>query len=153
MEAKWALRPAQAEDHDFLFKLNETTMREHAERVWGWDHEEQVAFFANRFQPERWQVIQVERQDIGVLIVNEDDDQIYLAEIQILPEWQGRGIGSSIIGSLMKSASGAGKPLTLRVLRVNERARALYERLGFQPFKEIETYTYFKWSASRAWEA
>lgn len=143
-EPNWTLRPARSEDYDFLFDLNETTMREHAEQLWDWDHSE--AFFAKRFQPERWQVIQSEGQDIGVLIVNEEDDEIYVAEIEILPDWQGRGIGSSIIRLLMESASRAGKPLTLRVLHVNERARELYERLGFQLFKEIETYIYLRWS-------
>ena len=72
-----------------------------------------------------------------------------LAEIELLPAWQGRGIGSSIVRWLMKEAATAGKPLTLRVLHVNERARALYERLGFRPFKEIETHVYLRWSASR----
>jgi ribosomal protein S18 acetylase RimI-like enzyme len=45
----------------------------------------------------------------------------------------------------MDRAVAAGKPLSLRVLRVNERARSLYERLGFSPFREIETHTYLSW--------
>ena len=39
-----------------------------------------------------------------------------LAEIEILPEWQGRGIGSSIVRRLMQEAATAGKPVTLRLL-------------------------------------
>jgi ribosomal protein S18 acetylase RimI-like enzyme len=141
----WELRPARPDDRDFLVGLSEATMREHAERVWGWNDAEQIAFFENRFQPDKWQIIQAEGRDIGVLIVEDEDDEIYLAEIQILPQWQGRGIGSSIVRSLMKEAAASGKPLTLRVLHVNERARTLYERLGFRPFKEIETHTYLRW--------
>lgn len=45
-EPDWSLRSAQPEDHDFLFDLNETTMREHAEQICGWDHTE--AFFKSR---------------------------------------------------------------------------------------------------------
>jgi ribosomal protein S18 acetylase RimI-like enzyme len=48
----------------------------------------------------------------------------------------------------MEEAARVGKPLTLRVLHVNGRARAFYERLGFRPFKEIETHVYLRWSAS-----
>jgi ribosomal protein S18 acetylase RimI-like enzyme len=144
-EPLWGLRPACPGDRDFLFGLNEATMREHVERVWGWDDEEQNAFFDDRFDPDRSQIIQADGEDIGVLIVEEDADEIYLAEIEILPVWQKRGLGSSIVRSLMKDAAASGKPLTLRVLRVNERARALYERLGFRPFKEIETHTYLRW--------
>jgi len=141
----WQLRPARPDDRDFLYDLNEATMREHAEQVWGWDDAEQAAFFENRFQPDDWQVIQADGRDVGVLIVKEEDDQIYLAEIQILPESQGHGIGSSVVRALMEEAVAAGKPLSLRVLHVNDRARALYERLGFRQFKEIETHAYLRW--------
>jgi ribosomal protein S18 acetylase RimI-like enzyme len=95
-------------------------------------------------------VIQADGEDIGVLIVEQQLDAIYLAEIQILPDWQGRGIGSSVVRSLMEEAAASGRPLILRVLHVNKRARALYERLGFRPFKEIETHTYMRWTSSSA---
>jgi ribosomal protein S18 acetylase RimI-like enzyme len=74
-------------------------MREYVERVWGWDEAEQATFLERRFQPERWQIIQSGGQDIGVLIVEEQTDEIFLASIEILPEWQGRGIGSSVVRS------------------------------------------------------
>jgi len=144
-ELSWRVRPARPDDRPFLFGLNEVTMREHIERVWGWNGAEQTAFFERRFQPERWQIIQADGEDIGVLVVEEEGNEIYLAEIQILPEWQGRGIGSSVVRSLMKSAAASGKALTLRVLHVNRRARSLYERLGFRAFKEIETHAYLRW--------
>jgi ribosomal protein S18 acetylase RimI-like enzyme len=135
-ETSWSLRPARAEDYDFLFTLHEATMREYVERVWGWDDEEQA------------KIIQAENHDIGLLVVEEEEGAIRLAEIELLPAWQRRGIGASIVGGLMKEATTAGKPLTLRVLHVNKGARALYERLGFRPFKEIETHVYLRWSAS-----
>jgi ribosomal protein S18 acetylase RimI-like enzyme len=120
-------------------------MREYVERVWGWDEAEQEGFFLRRFDPDRWQVVQVGDEDVGVLIVEESAEQIFLSELQIRPEWQGRGIGTSIVRSLMERAAAAGKPLTLRVLHVNPRAKALYERLGFEPFKEIATHVYMRW--------
>jgi ribosomal protein S18 acetylase RimI-like enzyme len=145
VDVSWQLRPAQAEDREFLYALNEVTMREHVEKVWGWDDSEQLAFFDDRFQPADWQIIQADREDVGVLIVRENDDELYLEDIKILPAWQGRGIGSAVVRSLMRDAVSRRKPLTLRVLHVNTSARALYERLGFRPFKEIETHTYLRW--------
>lgn len=121
-------------------------MREHVERVWGWDHGKQVAFFDEHFRPDKSQIIRVDGEDIGVLIVEPAETEIYLAEIQILPGWQGRGIGSSVVRSLMNEAANSGKAVTLRVLHVNDRARALYERLGFVPYKDTETHTYLRWS-------
>jgi ribosomal protein S18 acetylase RimI-like enzyme len=81
-----------------------------------------------------------------VLIVEESEDEIYLAEIQVAPAWQGRGIGSSVVRSLMDRAAASERPLTLRVLHVNDRARKLYERLGFHQFKTIETHAYLRWT-------
>jgi ribosomal protein S18 acetylase RimI-like enzyme len=146
-EPSWSLRDARSDDREFLFRLNQATLREYVERVWGWDEGEQVALFEERFQPERWQIIQSGGHDIGVLVVEEQTQEIVLASIEILPEWQGQGIGSSVVRSVMDRAVASGKPLSLRVLRVNKRARSLYERLGFQPFKEIETHTYLRWGA------
>ena len=123
-------------------------MKDYVELVWGWDDSDQITFFDNRFQPDGCQIIQADGADIGVLIVEEDADEIYLAEVQVLPHWQGRGIGSSVLRSLMERGAAAGKPVTLRVLHANPRARALYERFGFQPFKEIETHTYLRWVSS-----
>jgi ribosomal protein S18 acetylase RimI-like enzyme len=147
-EPSWGLRPAHPDDRGFLFDLNEATMREHIERVWGWDDAAQAAFFESRFRPDGWKIIQADGRDIGVLIVQDDGDEIHLAEIEILPEWQGRGVGSSVVRSLMTEATASAKPLTLRVLHVNQRARALYERLGFRQFEEIETHAYLRWVPS-----
>jgi ribosomal protein S18 acetylase RimI-like enzyme len=142
---RWTLRPARADDREFLLALKEAAMRRYVEQVWGWDDAQQAAYFDERFVPERWQIIQVEGQDAGVLIVEEDAEEVYLAEIEVLPAWQGQGIGTAVICSLIDHASAVGKATTLRVLHVNKRARTLYERLGFRPYEEIETHVYLRW--------
>jgi ribosomal protein S18 acetylase RimI-like enzyme len=124
-------------------------MHDYVEQVWGWDDAEQEAFFLRRFDPDRWQVVEAAGEEVGMLIVEEREDEVFLSELQIVPAWQGRGIGTSIVRSLMERAAAVGKPLTLRVLHVNPRAKALYARLGFQPFEEIETHTYMRWVERR----
>jgi ribosomal protein S18 acetylase RimI-like enzyme len=119
-------------------------MRDYVDATWGWDDDEQVAFFDEHFDPTRCQILQVGRVDVGVLAVDERADEIYVAEIQLLPQWQGRGIGSSVVESLIERGAATNKPVTLRVLRTNPRATALYARLGFQPFREIETHIYLQ---------
>lgn len=59
------------------------------------------------------------------------EDELELAGIQLLPSEQSAGIGSRIIADLFAEATAAGKPMTLSVEKDNERARLLYERLGF----------------------
>jgi ribosomal protein S18 acetylase RimI-like enzyme len=55
---------------------------------------------------------------------------IYLARIEVHPDYQGRGIGTRLISALAGEARQAGQALVLEVLAVNHRARTLYERLG-----------------------
>ena len=140
----WHARDALPEDRLFLFELNKATMQDYVDVTWGWDDEQQIAFFDEHFDPSGCQILQVGGVDIGVLAVEENADEIYLAEVQMLPESQGKGIGSSIVRSLIERGRSQGKPVTLRVLRTNPRATALYARLGFRPFKEIETHVYMR---------
>ncbi|MES4906174.1 MULTISPECIES: GNAT family N-acetyltransferase [unclassified Streptomyces] len=50
--------------------------------------------------------------------------------MELHPDHQGRGIGSRLIRSLLHQAHQQGRDLTLDVLVVNQRAQALYRRLG-----------------------
>ncbi|HET6642696.1 MAG TPA: GNAT family N-acetyltransferase [Gaiellaceae bacterium] len=124
----WELREATDDDRDFLFRVHCAAIRESVEALWGWDEELQLRIFDERFPRDPYRVIQVDGGDAGVLVVEELDDEVFLKLIELLPEAQGQGIGSSIIRSLQAR----GKPVTLRVLTTNPRAAALYQRLGFR---------------------
>jgi ribosomal protein S18 acetylase RimI-like enzyme len=118
-------------------------MRESVEALWGWDEELQRRIFDERFAGERFQVIEVDGNDAGVLDVEEGVDEVFLRLIELLPENQGHGIGSSIIRSLQAR----GKPITLRVLTTNPRAAALYRRLGFRVVKRTHERLFMRSNA------
>ena len=66
----------------------------------------------------------------------------FLDEIYIRPGVRGRGIGSEILNSLPKALAGAGlKALHLEVRRDNEKARALYAKLHFEPREQYMLMT------------
>jgi ribosomal protein S18 acetylase RimI-like enzyme len=123
----WELRKATEDDREFLFRLHCAAIRDSVEPLWGWDEELQRGLFDERFARQPYQVIQVDGEDAGVLVVEELDEEVFLKLIELLPTAQGQGVGSSIIRSLQAR----GKPVTLRVLTTNPRAAALYRRLGF----------------------
>ena len=144
--ASWQLRPATEADREFLFRLHCAAMEESVEALWGWDEQVQRQIFDERFDRTRFQVIQVDGEDAGVLDVEERDDEIFLKLIELLPANQGQGIGTSIIRSLQ----GRGKPVALRVLTANPRAAALYRRLGFRIVQETRERLFMRSNASGA---
>lgn len=131
MSQPYTLRPATAADYDFLYDLHRTTMRPYIEAIWGWHEDWQEEYFRKKFVPLTRRIIQVDGTDAGVVVVEQRPDELYLALIELLPVYQGRGIGTAIVNGLKATAHAAGQPLTLHVLRSNGPARRLYERLGF----------------------
>ena len=63
-------------------------------------------------------------------------NEVELHTLCIAPEHQSRGLGSHVTRALVADARSAGRGVTLSVLKTNERARRLYERLGFVIVKE-----------------
>lgn len=53
----YTLRPATAEDYDFLFALHRAAMREYIEPIWGWHEEWQEEYFRKKFDPHERQSI------------------------------------------------------------------------------------------------
>ena len=135
----YRLRPATADDYDFLRWLHRATMREYVERTWGWDEDVQAAMFRERFDPAGQQIVVVNGRDVGVLRVERREDQLFLSELLIAPEYQRRGLGGAILADLRAEAARAGLPLTLQVLKVNP-ARRLYERHGLCVTAETATH-------------
>jgi ribosomal protein S18 acetylase RimI-like enzyme len=130
--SKWSLRPAEQADFDWAYELHEAALGEYVEKTWGWDEDAQQRMFADGFCREARQVIEVGGQAVGVLVVEERSDELHLGLIELLPAWQGRGLGTDILRCLLRRARETHLPLTLHVLRANPRAVALYERVGLR---------------------
>ena len=125
-----ALRPATAADSEFCFQLHKAAMGEYVAAIWGWDEQRQRDHHTRGFAPEHWQIITAAGTDAGILIVDYRPTEIYLARIEIHPDYQGHGIGTRLISALIDEAAQRGQDLVLDVLTVNNRAHALYQRLG-----------------------
>jgi ribosomal protein S18 acetylase RimI-like enzyme len=119
-------------------------MRDYVDAIWGWDEEQQQKLFDERFDPDATQIVDVAGEAAGVLVVDETANEVVLQYVAIEPWCQGRGIGSAIVGRLHERAAAGRKPLTLRVLRSNPRARKLYERLGFRVVLDTDERFYMR---------
>ncbi len=124
------LRPATDADTEFCYELHKAAMAEYVAAIWGWDERTQRGFHARAFSPGRWQIITADAADVGMLDVEYRPGEIYLARIEIHPDYQGHGIGTRLVTALAAEARQKGWDLVLDVLAVNHRAQALYQRLG-----------------------
>ena len=93
----FALRPAASEDREFLFELFARTIRGVVEQTWGWNDGWQRAEFARRFRSYTVSVVESDARPVGGLFTEHGPEAIFIHEIQILPECQGRGIGTAIV--------------------------------------------------------
>ena len=140
------LRNARPEDHEFLWQLKRQTMRTYVEKTWKrWNDAEQKDWFSLHFIPEAAQIIIVDGRPAGRLEVTHDSREMTLRTIEISPEFQSKGVGAAVIGSLQIEAKSASVPLRLQVLKANPRARQLYERLGFTTTGETATHHLMAW--------
>lgn len=73
---------------------------------------------------------------VGRLRVVRVGDYIEIAGLQIRPDWQSKGIGTTVITELLAEGRGTGVPVELVVDKDNPNAERLYTRLGFQRIGE-----------------
>jgi ribosomal protein S18 acetylase RimI-like enzyme len=138
-------RPALPTDKEMVYRINCAAYRDLVIAQFGaWDETWQRDYFEKKWNPDRYSIICSGDDAIGVLATENYPDHIFLAEIQIDPSYQNRGIGSQIMNELCAEAQHRNIPIRLRVLRLN-RARRLYERLGFVQISENATHFYMEW--------
>jgi ribosomal protein S18 acetylase RimI-like enzyme len=106
-------------------------MRDVVDRLWGWDEIWQRTEFQRRLRESLALVIEFDGRSIGGLLLACQETEVYVREIQILPAWQGQGVGTSVLQYIIKHAEGRGAAVALSVVPANPRAQTLYERLGF----------------------
>lgn len=128
----WRLRAISDADFEWNYGLHEAALGEYIAALWGWDEELQRRMFTDAFHRQDRQVIVVGADDVGVLAVEERPDELWLELLELLPAWQGKGIGAAVLRWLLEHAADSGRTLSLHVLTTNPRARAFYTREGLR---------------------
>lgn len=137
----YIVREARTEDKKEIYELFTASIYPYVEEIWGWDEEFQKNDFADSFASiEQYKVIEVEGRFAGFIQINEEGNVLNLAEIHLLPEMQGKGIGGSIIQSVINAASDRKMEAQIGVFKRNQRAYELYQRLGFEKICETDTH-------------
>jgi len=128
-------RKVKHEDIDFLLSLRKKSMSVHLTKAKiKLTNEQHLERIKEHYYNSH--IILRDRKPIGVLkmgviTVNGPTKSLHIRQLQILPEFQGEGIGSKILTVVKKRALQLQLPITLNVLLENP-ARGLYLRHGFQ---------------------
>jgi N-acetylglutamate synthase-like GNAT family acetyltransferase len=150
------LRAELPEDEPLVFELYSSTRQAELDAM-GWSNEMRASFLTMQFKAQQrgyrsefsqaaFQIILVNNQAVGRMVIHRTSDAIQLVDLVILPERCNGGIGTALITGLIKEAAAAQKPLRLTVLQGN-RATRLYQRLGFTKMGESGLYVEMEWRA------
>ena len=134
------LRKASQDDMELAFLVKRAAFRKYAELVWGWDEDGQRQLHDRRFREQDYRIINLDGNDIGVISMDVKPDCVFVNQIYVLPEHQGQGVGWKCMQVILERGRDLGLTVRLQVLKVNPRAVAFYERLGFTITDETDTH-------------
>ena len=126
-----AYRKAEEADGEAIYQLYRLVMRGFISDIWGWDEQWQRADFSTHFDPLGVTLASQEDQLAGYSHVENRDGQLFIRMIVVHPRHQRKGIGKKLLESIIASAGEQSKSIGLEVFKINEVARAFYERHGF----------------------
>ena len=148
-----SLRAARPEDEDFLRRVYGSTRTEEL-AVTGWDEATKDAFIAHQFDAQdkhyrtnyegaSYHVVLVDGEPAGRLYVARWPEEVRVMDVALLPEYRGRGVGSTLLAEVIEEAESAGKAVSVHVERANP-ALSLYRRFGFEEAGEHGVYLLMK---------
>ncbi len=131
---KYELRKSESKDSELIYSIKKNALGEYIKLTWGWDEELQRKMHEKEMLLENISLIVIDKNEIGTVgkIVNENE--IIICRLYIIDKFQSYGIGSDIVKNIIKE--NPDKSIRLGVLKVNMRAKKLYEKLGFVVYGE-----------------
>jgi ribosomal protein S18 acetylase RimI-like enzyme len=135
------LRPITDADHPFLLRLYASTRAEEMARV-PWTDEQKAAFVLQQFTAQHawwtehypeatFDLVMYDDRPVGRLYVDRWEREIRIVDVAVVPEHRGLGFGEHLIRRVFDEGDASGRSVSIHVERFN-RARSLYERLGFE---------------------
>lgn len=123
---------------EFLFRVYASVRADEMAMV-PWTEEQKTAFVRSQFQSQHeyytahypegeFLKVEMDGQPVGRLYQMEMDDHFHIIELTVLPEFRGRGIGTTLLTAILEKSE---KPVRVYLESFNKFV-ALFERLGFR---------------------
>ncbi|WP_322014265.1 GNAT family N-acetyltransferase [Paraburkholderia sp. J12] len=134
--------PTTHDDAEALVNIRINAMRESLERIGRFDRQRARERFLAAFDPAWCRFIAVEGERVGFVAAKPDDEHLALEHLYIVPEHQGRGIGSIVLDAVFADADSQAMPVKVGALRESDSNR-FYRRHGFTQTGEGEWDIYY----------
>ena len=147
------LRPEVKKDYAFIEAVYRST-REAELNLTNWTEQQKEAFvlmqsmaqlseYKTKFPGAVFQIIIFNKKNAGRFYTWENDMEIRLIDITLLSQFRGKGIGTTLLGDLIKRSDMVQKKISLHVDPINP-ALQLYQRLGFIHVKNNGRHFYME---------
>jgi ribosomal protein S18 acetylase RimI-like enzyme len=147
------LRPVEEKDDLFIESVYRSTREEELSYT-NWSELQKKAFismqstaqlaeYKTKFPGAAFRVIVCKKKDAGRFYTWENENEIRLIDITVLPAFRGQGIGSFLLGELIKRSDQLQKKISLHVDPANP-VLQLYRRLGFIQIKNNGRHYYME---------
>lgn len=150
---KISFRKVNEDDFPFLRKVYRSTREEELSQA-NMSEDDKSRFIELQFNAQHthysqayknaeFNLILLDDKPAGRLYIWRTETQIRIMDIALLPNFQGKGVGSKILQSIIQESEKSGKKVTIHVEYFNPALR-LYERLGFKKVDDSGIYYYME---------
>ena len=129
-------------DAETLVQMRIRAMRESLERIGRFDPQRARDRFLSSFEPSECKFILIDGVSVGFVVVRLVESHLVLDHLYVVPEHQNKGIGSAVLGSVLKDADTRSVAVKLGALRDSDSNR-FYQRHGFVKTAETEWDIYY----------
>ena len=141
---KYTLEKVNKSDRSQIYSIKRNSIKPYVEKIWGWEEVYQINDFDKSFIPDNIKKIMIDTECIGFIEVSEDANTVNIAEIHIIPDYQGLGVGGSIINNVIADTKAKYKKTTLGCFKENKKAIQFYKSRGFTMVGETKTHYLFE---------
>lgn len=136
----FTLRKATYDDLFLSYEIRKNAMFKYIYDSKGWNEDKEMQDHIEDFSTDIMQIIEVNGKPVGVFESVDEDGYIHIHGLYILDEFQNYKIGSRVINNTINTANTKRRSILLQVLKVNIKAKAFYERIGFKVRNETEQH-------------
>lgn len=132
-----ALALASEDDFEALLSVRMAAMRESLQRLNRFNPQRARERLSRAFEPAHTRHILLAGERVGFVVVLPQPDHLVLDHLYVVPQAQGLGVGSWVMGRVLAEADRLGLPVRVTALRLSD-ANSFYKRLGFELQYESE---------------